>query len=99
MDYTIILLVLLGIAAAVIILATNNKKKSSSADSRRTTTIVIEPVADPDPEPEPEIYEDPSRVITTILKYSGNKSIWVCPECEVENPASEDVCFLCHHVR
>ena len=71
--------------------------KPKSTEPPKKTTLIIE--EEPEPEPEPETYKDTSKEIDVVYRYSSKKNIWVCPECEVENPASQEKCFLCHHVR
>ena len=94
--YDLITILILVVICGVVLGLFLKKSKSTKSHSK-TTTLIIEEESEADPVP--ETYEDTSKVIDVVYRYSSKKDIWVCPECEVENPASQEVCFLCHHVR
>ncbi len=39
------------------------------------------------------------HMITTILMNKEDSCVWVCPNCEVENPSSEIKCCVCNMVK
>lgn len=37
------------------------------------------------------------HLITTIYQEEKQDSIWICPNCEVENLPSQKKCYVCHY--
>lgn len=43
--------------------------------------------------------EEGNHTITTLYESQEDNFVWVCPNCEVENPASKKKCCVCHYVK
>jgi hypothetical protein len=44
---------------------------------------------------EREINPDQDPKVKVIMKYRYGTDIWICPDCETENPKYRDTCIVC----
>lgn len=45
------------------------------------------------------VKEEGDHTITTLYESQEDNFVWVCPNCEVENPVSKKKCCVCHYVK
>ena len=101
-----IVLILIAIGIFIVILFNVGKSKNKyESDKFTNKKIELEETpsssvhfSDDFKSAEPITIKDNGHIVTTILMSKEDTSIWVCPNCETENPSSSQKCCVCHCV-
>jgi hypothetical protein len=90
----VVVIIFVGALIGIGILISN-----AAGKNKKSEVIVAKPIETEAKDEDEDEYEDPSHVITPLLKAAKKSNIWICPNCEVENLNSSTRCRMCHYER
>ena len=105
MAIAIIAVIAIIIIAAIVLKSSKRKKDGEGVHSEPEKKIVLEKttstiyVSDEFKSKESVIKIEKNHTIKTIYANEEDSFVWVCPNCEVENPLSKNRCCVCNYKR
>ena len=107
------IIVIVLVAVALLVLALKSFKSNSEADKDKIVKIdepesksvyISSSLSDggssrSDSISGPETVIDDDHLVRIIYRGPDKRGIWICPNCETENPQSNTRCFICHRAK
>lgn len=95
--------IVLAVIIVLLVVAVNKKKKTKAITPPKidlgepTTSNVY--ISEEFKEKKDRTKQEGNHTITTLYESQKDNFVWICPNCEVENPVSKKKCCVCHYVK